>query len=204
MLDPDQNNPIASPIGTGNGITANNGGLQVNPATPSNGMTTVSARIADSSQQGTSQGQNQQNNQYTPEQQAAQNQLLNQLMSYLSGGSSAPGWMTAPPEAFKAYNDAFNQYVAPGIATQYGAGSPQIGAQQMMGNEQLAANLYSTGISQWLSGAGALSNAAFTAVGQNTASQGQSTSNAQGSTLGVSDTTYGQSLLGNLLGLISP
>jgi hypothetical protein len=165
-------------------------------------MTTVSGGVTNNS--GTSTSANTGSNQavYTPEQQAAQNQLLTQLTGFLSGTSGAPSSMTAPPQAFQAYNDAFNQYTAPGLAAQYGAGSPQIGSQQMMGNEQLAANLYQTGVSSYLSGLGQLGNAAYNSVGQNTANTGQGTSDTTTTGVSGSDTNYGSSVLSALLGLL--
>ena len=110
--------------------------------------------------------------------------------------------MTAPPAAFKAFNDEFNQYAAPGIAAQFGAGSPQEGAQQTMGNEQLAANLYQSGTQNWLNGLGLLGNNAYNAVGQTNNGSTTSTTQSTSESLGASDTAYGTSLLSLLLGNI--
>ena len=168
------------------------------------GMSTVNGSVTNSNGTQTTAQTGVQNNTYTPAQQAAQNSLLSQLQGFLSGTTSAPSYMTAPPAAFQAYNDAFNQYAAPGIAAQYGAGSPQIGAQQSMGNEQLAANLYQTGISSYLSGLGQLGNAAFNAVGQTTANNGTNNANTTSTSVGASDTALGSSLLSLLLGQLVP
>ena len=176
------------------------GAIPAVPTQDATGMTTIAASASQQSQQGNTANTGLTNNTYTPEQQAAQNALLSQLQGFLSGSSTAPTYMTAPPAAFQAYNDAFNQYTAPQIAAQYGAGSPQIGAQQTMGNEQLAANLYQGGISQYLSGLGQLGNAAYNAAGNTTANTGTSASSGNSQSAGISDTSYGQSLLQMLLG----
>ena len=108
---------------------------------------------------------------------------------------------------FQAYNDAFNKYVAPGIASQYGAGSPQLGAQQSFGNEQLAAQLYQSGLGNFLQGQQLLGGYAFTPQGQNTnsASQGQQQNQFDQSSwnVGLNQTALGQSLLSLLLGRIT-
>ena len=179
------------------------GGSSVGNLTPSPyGVLNVSAGTSSTTGTGNTTSQGTQSNTYTPAQQAAQNALLQQLQSYLSGGSSAPTWMTAPPAAFKAFNDEFNQYAAPGIAAQFGAGSPQEGAQQTMGNEQLAANLYQSGTQNWLNGLGLLGNNAYNAVGQTTAGAGTSNTSNTTNALTASDTNYGTSLLSLLLGNI--
>ena len=183
------------------GSTGGSGNLANLPSSPY-GVTNLTAGVNNSNGTGATTNQGVQSNTYTPAQQAAQNALLQQLQSYLSGGSSAPTWMTAPPAAFKAFNDEFNQYAAPGIAAQFGAGSPQEGAQQTMGNEQLAANLYQSGTQNWLNGLGLLGNNAYNAVGQTNNGSTTSTTQSTSESLGASDTAYGTSLLSLLLGNI--
>lgn len=182
-----QNIPVASPPAGGSttvygSATLNNGTQNVNAANTGVG----SARSY-----------------FSPEQLAAQSQYFNTLGGYLNGTSQVPAYMTAPPQVFQAYNDAFNKYVKPGIASQYGAGSPQIGAQQSFGNEQLAAQLYQSGLSNYLQGLGLQGNAAFNPQGQNTTNntlgQTQTQNQQTGYEAGLSTTTLGQSLLSLLL-----
>jgi hypothetical protein len=121
--------------------------------------------------------------------------MLPSMLAASLSGQQIPSWMTAPPEAFKAYNDAFNQYVAPNIAAQFGAGSPQIGRQQMMGNEQLAANLYQNGVTNWLAYLGNAENFAMTPVGQSTNNQFNQNWQNQSEVQGY----QGDSMLGTIL-----
>lgn len=165
-----------------------------------NGYTSVNANFQNQNgqqQQNTVGGQQ---SQFTPQQQQAQNQALSGLSGFVSGQQQIPSYMTAPPQVFQAYNDAFQKYVQPGIAAQYGAGSPQIGAQQSFGNEQLAANLYQQGVNNWLAGNAQLGNLAYQAVGQNQQQAMNNAFNQNTTNLGLTDTEFGQSLLSLLLG----
>lgn len=165
-----------------------------------NGYTSINANYQNQNgtqQQNTLTGQQ---SQFTPQQQAAQSQALSGLSGFVSGQSQVPAYMTAPPQVFQAYNDAFQKFVAPGIAAQYGAGSPQIGAQQSFGNEQLASNLYQQGVQNWLAGQAQLGNLAYTAVGQNQQQNMGNQFNQNTTNLGLTDTEFGQSLLSMLLG----
>lgn len=141
---------------------------------------------------------------FNPQQQAAQGDYFNRVGGYLAGTQQIPAYFTAPPEVFKAANDAFNKYVKPGIYSQYGTGSPQSGAQQAFMNEQLAAELYQGGQQNWLATLGMLGNPAFNPQGQNTqnAAQGQENTQMQQSKwdVGLNQTAFGQSLLSLLLG----
>jgi hypothetical protein len=196
-------NPLAPPATAGPGgfyPQAPSGYVPQSSTPPSFGMTTINAGLQTSQQNAQSQSQGLNRNVYTPEQQALQNQLLNHLGGYISGQTQVPAYMTAPPQVFQAYNDAFQKSVAPGIAAQYGAGSPQIGAQQSFGNEQLAAQLYQSGLTNWLAGLGLAGNLAYNSVGQNSAAQGNQNNQQNGANVGLSSTQYGQSLLGLLLG----
>lgn len=178
--------------------------------TPSYGMTTLSGQLGGNSgnqatqQQGANTGQSRAY--FSPEQLAAQQNVLGNLSGYLSGQQSIPAYMTAPPEVFQAYNSAFDKYVKPGIAAQYGAGSPQIGGQQSYGNMQLAAQLYQGGLQNYLGAMGMYGNLAFNPQGQNTqaanAAQGQQQFDQNNWNLGASTTNYGPSLLSLLLSRI--
>src|SRR5271165_2708010 len=67
-------------------------------------------------------------NNYNAGQLALQNQLASTLPGFISGGT-VPTAFTAPPAAFQNLNNQLTNQVNPAIAAQYGAGSPQIGAQ---------------------------------------------------------------------------
>lgn len=141
-----------------------------------------------------------QQNQYTPGQQALQGQLGSTLQGMLNGSYQIPGYMTAPPEAFQAYNNAFNLYVKPGMAAQYGAGSPQIGSMQSLGNEQLAANLYQTGVGNWQNLLGMANANAFTPVGSNSANQINQNWQTESDVDGYQGDTVLGSILSKLIG----
>jgi len=121
------------------------------------------------------------------------------LSGFTAGTSGVPTALTNPAGLQQAANDAFNQYATPGIAAQYGAGSPQIGAQQSMMDEQLAAQNYQSGVNNYLSGNNMLSNSAYNAVGQT--GTGTGTQSANNNNYGASAQVYGnaQSLISSIL-----
>ena len=181
------------------------GGHLVNTTTPTptptiqlGGAATNSAGTATGNQAST------QANTYTAPQQAAQTALLNQLSGFTAGTSTAPTSLTNPTQLQTAANDAFNQWTAPGIAAQFGAGSPQIGQQQAMMDEQLAAQNYQAGVNQYLTGNNQLQNAAFNTMGQT--STGTSANSANNNNEGVSAAITGApgtaSVLSAILGLL--
>ena len=140
-------------------------------------------------------GTTNQQNQFSGGQLNLQNLLPSLYSSFLQG--NIPSSFTSPSAPFAAYNSNFQNYVAPGLAAQYGAGSPQIGAQQAMGNQQLAGNLYQQGVSNY---GNALSNAGgygLTPTGYNTQQAGTGTTNQYGQ--GAGQTTTSSSILGQLL-----
>lgn len=169
---------------------------------PLYGMQNVNLQYGQQAGEGASANQQSALSTFSPQQQALQNQLLGNMTGMLSGSSQVPAYMTAPPEVFAAYNEAFNKYVKPGIAAQYGAGSPQIGGQQSYGNRQLAAQLYQSGLSNWQGLMNQAGSLAFNPIGQTAANQGQNNWNQNSMNMGISDTTYGTSLLSMLMGLI--
>jgi len=114
-------------------------------------------------------GQASQQNQYTPQQQAAQGQLGNAYSGLVNG--QVPTQFTAPPSVISAWNQAFQQNVAPGLAAQYGAGSPQIGAQQSYGLGQLLANQYQQGLSNYSGALAGLGSYAMSPIGATSANQ---------------------------------
>jgi len=117
--------------------------------------------------------------QYTPGQQALQGNLGSLYQNILAG--QIPSSFTNPQAAINAYNTNFQQSVAPQLAAQYGAGSPQIGSQNALGLAQLQGNLYNTGVQNYL---GAL---------------GQGTNYALGMPVGQTG-SYGQQALGSQQG----
>ena len=180
------------------------------PTTPSaTGSTTLGANLehgaSTTNAASTSANTGTQANTYTPEQQAAQKALLGQLQGFLTGTSTVPGYMTAPPAAFQNLETQLTNVVDPALAAQYGSGSPQIGRQNAIAETDLASKLYQNGVNNYLGAAGLLGNAAFNAVGQSTADTGQtagtSTTNATDSNIAVTDQMFGKSLLASLLGL---
>jgi hypothetical protein len=157
--------------GTGyitNGTTTQTGG---------NNVTAVSNANTTQNSQGT--GQSQQSNTYLPWQQQLQGQLGQAEGNLLSG--NVPSSYTNPQAATSAYMNNFNQYVAPELAAQYGAGSPAIGASLNSGLTNLAAQTYQQGFSNYGNAVSAAATPALTAVGA-TGNQSQQQS-------GTSDTT---------------
>lgn len=107
--------------------------------------------------QGTAQSQTGSNastaqNTYTPGQTDLQGNL-GQLYQQLLGGN-IPSSFTNPAAATNAYNSNFNTQVAPGLAAQYGAGSPVIGSQNALGLAQLQGNLYNSGVQNYTNALG--------------------------------------------------
>ncbi len=178
--------PPGDPLSTG---TATGAGL---PAANNSNTSTPTTQFYGAQQQQQQQGAGAQTgaasalNQYTQGQQQLQGTLPQTLQSVLSGQSQVPDYFTAPPQVFKAYNDNFQQSVAPGIAAQFGAGSPQMASQQSIGNQNLAANLYQNGQGNYLNYLNSAANVAFNPVGQQTANsaannwQSQNNGNTQG------------------------
>jgi hypothetical protein len=98
-------------------------------------------------------------NVYTPGQQGLQGNLGNLWQSFLSG--NIPGSFTNPQAATNAYQSNFQSQVAPGLAAQYGAGSPVIGSQNALGLAQLQGQLYNTGVNNFLGAMGGGTNYAL-------------------------------------------
>ena len=148
-----------------------------------------------SSQSGSSSSSGVQANQYNAGQMALQNQLSGTLSNYLSTGNTPSGF-TNNPAAVQNLNNQLNNQTNPAIAAQFGAGSPQIGAQDALAQTNLAAQNYQFGVSAYQQALGGASNMAYTPIGQTQSQSGQSS--ASGSS--VSGSGYGTSLLSLLLG----
>jgi hypothetical protein len=109
-------------------------------------------------------------NQYTQGQQGLQAQLPGLLSGILSGQQEIPAYMTAPSVVFKNYMDQFNRGPAHQYAAAYGAGGPQGLSAQNQGLQNLAAQLYQGGVTNFQNFLGQGLNTAFgTPVGQQTA-----------------------------------
>jgi len=98
-------------------------------------------------------------NTFTPGQTGVQNNLGGLWSSFLQG--NIPSSFTNPAAATNAYQSNFQTQVAPGLAAQYGAGSPVIGSQNALGLAQLQGNLYNTGVNNFLGALGGGSNYAL-------------------------------------------
>lgn len=119
------------------------------------------------------QGTSAQQNTFTPGQQQVQGDLGNLWQSFMQG--NIPSSFTNPAAATNAYQSNFQSQVAPGLAAQYGAGSPVIGSQQALGLAQLQGNLYNTGVNNFL---GAMGGGTNYALGMPTGGQGATTGQA--------------------------
>lgn len=142
-------------------------------------------------------GAQQQQNTYTPGQSDVQGSLGG-LYQQLLGGN-IPSSFTNPAAATNAYNSNFQTQVAPGLAAQYGAGSPQIGSQQALGLAQLQGNLYNSGVQNYMGALGQESNYALgMPTGASSTTQGQGATAQQGvSSTGTNPLIF---LLSSLLG----
>lgn len=120
-------------------------------------------------------GTSQQQNTFTPGQTGVQNNLGGLWQSFLQG--NIPSSFTNPAAATNAYQSNFNTQVAPGLAAQYGAGSPVIGSQNALGLAQLQGNLYNTGVQNY---AGALGGGTNYALGMPTGGVGATAAQAAG------------------------
>lgn len=134
---------------------------------------------------GTNSGTNA--NTYNASQLAAQGQLGGQYSQYLQNG--IPQSFAAPQAEINAYNQQFQNLIAPGIAAQQGGGSAGIGQEGALGLSQLMGNLYATQSQNYLTGLGQLQNMAYTPTGNTYSGQQTGTSNTTG--------TYGSATSSN-------
>ncbi len=125
-------------------------------------------------------------NAYTAGQTNLQGQVLNNFSNYLASGGTAPASWTQPPQAMVDWaTNQFQRMTEPGLAAQYGPGSPQMAnrAQELV--TQLAANSYQQGTSNYLAALNGAANYAFNPVGNN---QNISTSGTQSATGNTNET----------------
>lgn len=122
------------------------------------------------------------NNVYTPGQEALQNTANQQAGQFLTTGI-APGVQQELNAESAAYMQNFDQNVAPGLAAQYGAGSPAIGSELATGLQQLTGNVYQNQAQNFNSALGTAGNLAYNAVGNT----GQSTTASNAATNSTQD-----------------
>lgn len=116
-------------------------------------------------QQGNQAGQQAQTqaNLYNPQQQGLQGNLGGFYNQLLQG--NIPQQFTNPQPAIDAFSANFDNTVAPGIASQFGAGSNVIGSQKALGLQQLQGQLYNTGVGNFMNALGGAGNYAFNPIG---------------------------------------
>lgn len=114
---------------------------------------------------------------YDPASLALRGQGAQALQQILTTGK-LPGNFGMNQQAFDALNSAFERNVAPQLAAQYGAGSPVIGSQEALANEQLAAQLSQQQWSNFMNLFDEVANFSFTPTGQNSSSNTDSTTNS--------------------------
>jgi outer membrane protein TolC len=127
-----------------------------------------------------------------------QNQLGGAYGNLISGGLQS---FTDPSALLAQYQQQFNNTVAPGLAAQYGAGSPQIASQQNQGLVNLLGNQYNQGISNYLNTLGGAAGYGTTAIGATGQTSGTGTSTANTSGQNSATTSYGPTLLSLLANL---
>jgi hypothetical protein len=131
------------------------------------GQTMNTTGTATTTQSSNANQQGSQTNTYLPWQQQLQGQVGQAQENMLSG--NVPTSFTNPQATTQAYMDNFNQYVAPELAAQYGAGSPAIGATLSSGLTNLAATNYEQGISNYGNAINSAAGTALTPTGQTSA-----------------------------------
>jgi hypothetical protein len=129
-----------------------------------------------------------QQNLYGQGQQQLQGQIPGLLSSLVGGGM---GSFTNPQALLAQYNQQFQNTVAPNLAAQYGAGSPQIASQQNQGLVNLLGNQYNTGVSNYTNALNSAGQYGLSSVGSNTNTTNANASQSQG--------LAGSTLLGLLL-----
>ena len=135
---------------------------------------------------------------YNPAQQGLQSDLGGMYNQLLQG--NIPQSFTNPAAATSAYQNNFNQQVAPGIAAQYGGGSNQMASQQALGLSNLQGQLYNTGVSNFMNALGGGSNYAFQGQGNTTGQSNISaTDTSTTNSNQINPLVFLSSLLGNAL-----
>jgi hypothetical protein len=144
----------------------------------------ASASIGNQQQLGTSTQQNL----YGQGQQQLQNQIPGLLSSLVGGGMSS---FTNPQALLAQYQQQWNNVGAPGVAAQFGAGSPQMMSQYNQGLTNLLGNQYNTGIQEYMSALGSAGGYGLTGIGSTTTNAQSGAQQTQG--------LAGSTLLGTLL-----
>lgn len=147
------------------------GGVPSAPMTGGGGYWNAGTSVDNSFQVGSTSGTQQavgtqaQQNTYTPQQQALQGQALGFIGSTLSGGS-VPQNFGLPQVTYDAAMTNFDKYQAPGLAAQYGAGSPTINAARESLQLQLAGMAGQNAMSNAINAYNSAAQYAFTPIGQ--------------------------------------
>lgn len=169
----------ASTTGTQNtNINQNTTGTQNQRSTSTGQTQSTGSQQGTSAQQGTSSGQQAQQNTYTGAQQALQGQALGQAGQFLQTGI-APGVQQEIAAENAAFNQNFQTDIAPGLAAQYGAGSPIIAGQEAEGLVNLISNVYQNQAGQFNAALGTAGGLAFNPTGTTGTESAQQASNAQ-------------------------
>lgn len=145
--------------------------------TQTGGQNVTGVSNANTNQQSTGTGQTNQQNTYLPWQQQVQGEVGQAENNLLSG--NVPTSFTNPQAATQAYMNNFNEYVAPELASEYGAGSPAIGASLNSGLTNLAAQTYQQGFANYGNAISGAANTGLTATGQTGQQQQQQSGTAQ-------------------------
>lgn len=122
-------------------------------------------------------------NAYTPQQQALQGSVLSNFSNYLSSGGQTPASWTAPPQAAVDWaTNQFQRLTEPGLAAQFGPGSPQMAnrAQELVA--QLTADGWQQGSANYMNALNSAANYAFNPVGNNQNIATNGTQTATGNT----------------------
>jgi hypothetical protein len=178
-------------MGLGQELQQSQTGTQYQTAkgTATNQQQSQNVSASQQGQQGTQAGTQNTQNQYTGAQQAAQNQANQMLSTVMQTGQLPPGW-GLNQAAIQAATDNFKNNIEPTLAAQYGAGSPQIGSQFALMNEQLIGNLSQQEFQNFQGIFGDVANIAYRPIG--TASQSTGTQSSSGTASGTNvDTSTG-------------
>jgi hypothetical protein len=178
---------------TGSGLLAGSTALQNNNY-PWSGSLAGSVNNTNNLQNTAQTGTNA--NLYNSQQQALQGALPGDYSSLLSG--QIPTSYTAPQALINQYTNDFQNYQQPGIANQYGAGSPQISSQYNQGMVNLLGNQYNAGTTNYMNALSGAGNTAFQALGSS-ASGNTGTNLNQNTQAGTAQTNTISPLLQQLL-----
>ena len=142
-------------------------------------------------------GSSGQQNTFTPGQTQTQGNLGSLWQSFMGG--NIPSSFTTPQAPMNAFTSNYNQNIAPGVASTYGAGSPVNASNEALQMQQMQGNLYNTGVQNYNNALNSGTNYALSPTGQTgqTAGQGQ-TAQDQSQTSGINPLAFLANMLGQL------